>query len=207
MPDDTNATVLALGRLTVPELKQRYAEVFGEPTRTNHKQYLVKRIVWRMQALREGGLSERARRRAVELADDAEIRLSAPIAPLRGPGTVITAAFDGGRPAATQAVVDVPSAALPTNVSFRCSVLTPCGYSYSIPAHSTPHCPADLDDGSGTGSCDDLVTIDDLLFFLQAYAEGDARADLTGDGSTVRPDGGVTIEDLTLFLARYLAGC
>ena len=64
--------------LTVPELKRRYAEVFGEPTRTNHKQYLVKRIVWRMQALREGGLSERARRRALELADDAEIRLSAP---------------------------------------------------------------------------------------------------------------------------------
>lgn len=31
MPDDTNATFLALGRLTVPELKQRYAEVFGEP--------------------------------------------------------------------------------------------------------------------------------------------------------------------------------
>lgn len=78
MPDDTNATVLALGRLTVPELKQRYAEVFGEPTRTNHKQYLVKRIVWRMQALREGGLSERARRRALELADDAEIHLTAP---------------------------------------------------------------------------------------------------------------------------------
>jgi hypothetical protein len=100
MPDDTNSTVLALGRLTVPELKQRYAEVFGEPTRTNHKQYLVKRIVWRMQALREGGLSERARRRAVELADDAEIRLSAPKAPLKGPGTVITAAFDAGRPAA-----------------------------------------------------------------------------------------------------------
>lgn len=100
MPDDTNATVLALGRLTVPELKQRYAEVFGEPARTHHKQYLVKRIVWRMQALREGGLSERARRRAVELADDAEIRLSAPKAPSKGPGTVITAAFDGGRPAA-----------------------------------------------------------------------------------------------------------
>lgn len=100
MRDDTNATVLALGRLTVPELKQRYAEVFGEPTRTNHKQYLVKRIIWRMQALREGGLSERARRRAVELADDAEIRLSAPKAPVAETGTVITAAFDGGRAAA-----------------------------------------------------------------------------------------------------------
>lgn len=104
MPDDTNATVLALGRLTVPELKQRYAEVFGEPTRTNHKQYLVKRIVWRMQALREGGLSERARRRAVELADDAEIRLSAPKASLKGPGTVITAAFDGVCPLRPQPV-------------------------------------------------------------------------------------------------------
>jgi hypothetical protein len=100
MIDDPNSTVLALGRLTVSELKRRYAEVFGEPTRTNHKQYLVKRIVWRMQALREGGLSERARRRAIELADDAEIRLSAPKVPLKGPGTVITSAFDGGRPAA-----------------------------------------------------------------------------------------------------------
>jgi hypothetical protein len=100
MPDDSNATVLALGRLTVPELKRRYAEVFGEPTRTNHKQYLVKRIVWRMQAMREGDLSERARRRAIELVDDAEIRLSAPRTPAMGPGTVITAAFESGRSAA-----------------------------------------------------------------------------------------------------------
>jgi hypothetical protein len=98
-PDDIPATVKALGRLTVPELKQRYAEVFGEPTRTNHKQHLIKRIVWRMQALREGGLSERARRRALELADDAEIRLSAPRAMARGPGTTMAAAFDPGRPA------------------------------------------------------------------------------------------------------------
>lgn len=98
-PDDMPATVKALGRLTVPELKQRYAEVFGEPTRTNHKQHLIKRIVWRMQALREGGLSERARRRALELADDAEIRLSAPRATARGPGTTVAAAFDAGRPA------------------------------------------------------------------------------------------------------------
>ncbi len=77
-PDDPAAAARALAQLTVRELKQRYAEVFGEPTRTNHKQYLVKRIVWRMQALREGGLSERARRRALELADDAALRPRAP---------------------------------------------------------------------------------------------------------------------------------
>lgn len=98
MPEDANVTVLALGKLTVPELKQRYAEMFGEPTRSNHKQHLVKRIVWRMQALREGGLSERARRRAAELADEADIRLSAPKPPATGPGTVLTAAFEAGRP-------------------------------------------------------------------------------------------------------------
>jgi hypothetical protein len=99
MNDDVAATVKALGRLTVPELKQRYAEVFGEPTRTSHKQHLVKRIAWRVQALREGGLSERARRRALELADDTAIRLSAPRMAERGPGTTIAAAFDAGRPA------------------------------------------------------------------------------------------------------------
>lgn len=75
-PDDIPATVKALGRLTVPELKQRYAEVFGEPTRTNHKQYLVKRIVWREQALREGGLSERAHTRAKVPARDSDVRLA-----------------------------------------------------------------------------------------------------------------------------------
>lgn len=100
-PDDPNAVARALGQLTVPDLKRRYAEVFGEPTRVNHKQYLVKRIVWRMQALREGGLTERARRRALELANDAEIRLTAPrrANSASGPGTVVQAAFNAGRAA------------------------------------------------------------------------------------------------------------
>lgn len=98
-PDDPAAAARALAKLTVAEPRQRYAEVFGEPTRSHHKQHLVKRIVWRMQALREGRLSERARRRALELDDDAEIRLSAPRATARGPGTTVAAAFDAGRPA------------------------------------------------------------------------------------------------------------
>jgi hypothetical protein len=40
--------------------------------------WLVKRIVWRMQALDQGDLSERARRRAAELAHDADLRQSPP---------------------------------------------------------------------------------------------------------------------------------
>ena len=43
-----------------------------------NKAWLVKRIVWRLQALAEGDLSERARRRAAELAQDADLRLSPP---------------------------------------------------------------------------------------------------------------------------------
>lgn len=94
MSDDVRSTIRALQGMTVPQLRERYAEVFGEPTRIKHKQYLIKRIVWRAQALREGDLSERARRRAVELASDAEIRLTAP-RPSRGqsPGAVVTTAF------------------------------------------------------------------------------------------------------------------
>jgi len=54
----------ALEQMTVGQLHKRYAEVFGEPVRSRHKQYLIRRIAWRHQANAEGGLSERALRRA-----------------------------------------------------------------------------------------------------------------------------------------------
>src|ERR1700687_4140925 len=50
----------ALIRLGVSELRLKYAEVFAEPTRTGNKNWLVRRIAWRLQALAEGDLSERA---------------------------------------------------------------------------------------------------------------------------------------------------
>ena len=75
------ATVKELGQLTVPQLKERYAEVFGEPCRSRHKQWLIKRIAWRMQANVEGDLSERARRRAMELANDSDLRVTPPREP------------------------------------------------------------------------------------------------------------------------------
>jgi len=60
------------------QLAKRYVEVFGEPCRSCNKTYLVRRIAWRLQANAEGGLSERAKRRIEELADDAEVRLTPP---------------------------------------------------------------------------------------------------------------------------------
>jgi len=67
-----------LQRMTVVQLREKYAEVFGEESRSGHKAWLIKRILWRMQANTEGDLSERARRRAMELANDADLRLKAP---------------------------------------------------------------------------------------------------------------------------------
>jgi len=57
------------------ELRRQFAEAFDETTNANNKAWLVKRIAWRLQALAEGNLSERARRRAAELANDADLRI------------------------------------------------------------------------------------------------------------------------------------
>ncbi|MCP4593915.1 MAG: DUF2924 domain-containing protein [bacterium] len=70
--------IAALRRMAIRELRAKHVEVFGEETRSHHKEYLVKRIAWRIQAQAEGGLSERARRRALELANDADLRTHAP---------------------------------------------------------------------------------------------------------------------------------
>lgn len=67
--------------MNVAELQARYVEVFGERTRSRHRQFLIKRIAWRLQAQLEGDLSARARRRAMELADDADLRVRAPAVP------------------------------------------------------------------------------------------------------------------------------
>ena len=68
----------ALERLSVGQLRQRFAELFGETTKASNRIWLIKRIVWRRQALAEGDLSERARQRAAELARDADLRLNPP---------------------------------------------------------------------------------------------------------------------------------
>lgn len=68
----------ALEPMTVGQLQERYVEVFGEPVRSRHRQYLIRRIAWRLQANAEGGLSERALRRAEELANIADVRVTSP---------------------------------------------------------------------------------------------------------------------------------
>ncbi len=70
-----------------------------------------------------------------------------------------------------------------------------------------PPCPADLDDGSGTGTSDEAVTIDDMLYYLALFQAGAVGADLDDGSSLGTPDGAVTIDDLLYFLNHFNAGC
>ncbi len=97
----------ALGGLSTGQLCERYAELFGEPVRTRHKTYLIRKIAWKLQALAEGDLSERARRRAEELADDSEVRVMPPRSATPRPAIVQVqpAASDKRLPAPGTAIV------------------------------------------------------------------------------------------------------
>ena len=72
------AVIETLARLNVAELRIKYREVFGEASRSSNKDFLFRRIAWRLQANAEGGLGERARQRALEIADDGDLRTRAP---------------------------------------------------------------------------------------------------------------------------------
>ena len=106
--------VAILEQMATRDLQIRYAELFGEGTRVHNRTWLIKRIAWRIQALADGDLSERARQRAAELANDADLRLAAPKLKTGGPmpvrtiqqprwrdsrlpepGTIITRAYKG----------------------------------------------------------------------------------------------------------------
>ncbi len=67
-------------------------------------------------------------------------------------------------------------------------------------------CLADYDDGTGTGTPDGGVAIDDLLYYIGLFDAGSALADLD-DGTGAGPDGGVDISDLLFYLVRFEAGC
>ena len=67
-----------LESMSMADLKRKYLELFGDETKTGNRTWLVRRIAWRLQANVHGGLSERARQRAAELANESDLRLSPP---------------------------------------------------------------------------------------------------------------------------------
>ena len=93
--------------------------------------------------------------------------------------------------------------------SYDCVVSGACGTATSNPSALTVHaaCAADLDDGTGTGTFDNGVDINDLLYFLAQYEGGLTGADLDDGSMSGTPDGGVDVNDLLFFLGHYEVGC
>jgi hypothetical protein len=65
----------ALRHAPVPELVARYQEVWGKPPRVKHREWLWKKIAWKIQERRYGGLSGVAKRRLEELIAEIDLPL------------------------------------------------------------------------------------------------------------------------------------
>ncbi len=85
---------------------------------------------------------------------------------------------------------------------YTCVATAACGTATAGPITivAAPSCTADFDDGTGTGTKDCGVTVDDLIFYLGLFEQGDTRADLDNDQ-------GVTIDDLVIFVEHFEGGC
>jgi hypothetical protein len=89
----------ALKRMTVVELKTKWANLFGTPAPNNSRSYLELRLGYRIQELTLGGLSRETRRTLDLLADEVEGRIGrkAIIPDSRNPvvGTRLVREWDG----------------------------------------------------------------------------------------------------------------
>jgi hypothetical protein len=109
------AQIARLKRMPVAELRLEWRRLYGEETRSRNRDYLWKRLAWRVQELAYGGLDEATKQRLEELAPETYVRARRPngfdpdraLAPaqpppaskrdarLPTPGTVLTRSWHG----------------------------------------------------------------------------------------------------------------
>lgn len=75
---DLGDELAALQEMCVSDLRAKYTDLFDTEPNTKNRTWLVRRLAWRIQALAEGTLTERALQRAAELANESDIRLRPP---------------------------------------------------------------------------------------------------------------------------------
>ena len=75
MPLNINREVARMKAMPISDLKQRFEDVCGRQPRSSNRDWLIKKIAWRLQADIEGDLPERVRLRALALADDSDLRI------------------------------------------------------------------------------------------------------------------------------------
>ena len=57
----------ALNQMSVPDLLDRYERVYGKPPRVKRREHMLRRLAWKVQEQRLGGLSGTAKKRLKEL--------------------------------------------------------------------------------------------------------------------------------------------
>ncbi len=77
MPLNINREVARMKRMQTADLKEHFEAVMNLPPRSNNREWMIKKIAWRLQANEEGGLPERVRQKAIAMADDKDIRVRA----------------------------------------------------------------------------------------------------------------------------------
>ncbi|QQS07891.1 MAG: multicopper oxidase domain-containing protein [Phycisphaerales bacterium] len=107
---------------------------------------------------------------------------------------------------AKAATLTIDNVALLDVARYECTIKDPCDETRTYHADLV-YCPADLDDATQTGACDGAVTIDDLLYFIDRFQDGDAIADLDDGSGTGVGDYAVTIDDLLFYIERFADGC
>lgn len=80
MPEQASVTaqIQSLRGMKVAELRVKWRELFGEDSRSNNRDFLWRRLAWRVQELAYGGLSDRAKARLAELSKEVDIRFLPP---------------------------------------------------------------------------------------------------------------------------------
>jgi DUF2924 family protein len=76
MHDSILAQLAALPGKTTPELKQLWRELYDREARSFNRDFLIKRLAYRIQELAYGGLSARAEAKLRELIAEEEARLN-----------------------------------------------------------------------------------------------------------------------------------
>jgi len=116
MPEQASVVwqINELRQMKVSQLRIKWRELFGEDSRSNNRDFLWRRLAWRVQELAYGGLSERAKARLAELSNEVDIRFLPP----RGWKDAIEAAT-APRPDATPGPVRDPRLPRPGTVLSR----------------------------------------------------------------------------------------
>ena len=72
MTESILAQVKQLDTMTVPQLREKWREIFGVETKQRHRRYLQKRLAWEIQSRHFGGLPPEMQQRVDELRKEFE---------------------------------------------------------------------------------------------------------------------------------------